>query len=176
MGIRQLPSGRFRLQIRRAGLSVDEVFETKDAATAAMTKYLRPDLFAGTEEHIAVLLLDMGATALRALPDQAARSGQVPVILSTNAPAGTSPQLLLVPAIGGVAGMLAKGRAARPLSEQSMAAVTGEVIQSLLHPAHKEQWGFDVTKLRSLSVNVQAHDEDDVPATVKNPSPYGQFH
>jgi integrase len=43
MGIRQLPSGRFRLQIRRAGLSVDEVFDSKDAAAAAMSKYLRPD-------------------------------------------------------------------------------------------------------------------------------------
>lgn len=43
MGIRQLPSGRFRLQIRRADLNVDEVFDSKDAANAAMSKYLRSD-------------------------------------------------------------------------------------------------------------------------------------
>ncbi len=32
MGIRQLPSGRFRLQVRRAALSIDEVFDTRQDA------------------------------------------------------------------------------------------------------------------------------------------------
>ena len=40
MGIRLLPSGRFRLQIRRTGLTVDEVFDTKAGAEAALSKYL----------------------------------------------------------------------------------------------------------------------------------------
>lgn len=40
MGIRLLPSGRFRLQIRRAALTVDEVFETRAAAETALSKYL----------------------------------------------------------------------------------------------------------------------------------------
>jgi len=43
MGIKQLPSGRYRLQIRRAGLQVDEVYDTREAAAAALTKYDRPD-------------------------------------------------------------------------------------------------------------------------------------
>lgn len=39
MGIKQLPSGHFRLQIRRASLSVDEVFDTRAAADAALQRY-----------------------------------------------------------------------------------------------------------------------------------------
>lgn len=40
MGIKQLPSNRFRLQLRRASLRVDEVFDSYAQAQAAMTQYL----------------------------------------------------------------------------------------------------------------------------------------
>lgn len=36
MGIKQLPSGRFRLQVRRAALTIDEVFETRQDAEASL--------------------------------------------------------------------------------------------------------------------------------------------
>ncbi|MBT3067329.1 tyrosine-type recombinase/integrase [Rhodoferax sp. U11-2br] len=36
MGIKQLPSGRFRLQVRRAALQIDEVFETRQDAEASL--------------------------------------------------------------------------------------------------------------------------------------------
>lgn len=39
MGITALPSGRFRLQIRRARLRVDEVYPTRGAAEAALRRY-----------------------------------------------------------------------------------------------------------------------------------------
>lgn len=39
MGIRKLPSGRYRLQIRRVDLNVDEVFDTRDAADEAQARY-----------------------------------------------------------------------------------------------------------------------------------------
>lgn len=39
MGIKQLPSGRHRLQIRRAALKVDEVFDTLKEAEAALKRY-----------------------------------------------------------------------------------------------------------------------------------------
>ncbi len=39
MGIRQLPSGRWRLQIRRKGLTVDETFPTEAAAREALARY-----------------------------------------------------------------------------------------------------------------------------------------
>jgi integrase len=39
MGITALPSGRFRLQIRRASLRVDEVYATRSAAEAALRRY-----------------------------------------------------------------------------------------------------------------------------------------
>jgi integrase len=42
MGIRLLPSGRFRLQIRRAGLAINEVHDTREAAEAAQAQYLGP--------------------------------------------------------------------------------------------------------------------------------------
>lgn len=40
MGISQLPNKRFRLQLRRASLKVDQVFDTYEQATAAMDQYL----------------------------------------------------------------------------------------------------------------------------------------
>lgn len=40
MGIKQLPSGRFRLQIRRSSLKVDESFDTEADARAAQERYL----------------------------------------------------------------------------------------------------------------------------------------
>lgn len=40
MGIKQLPSGRFRLQIRRSSLKVDETFDTEADARAAQERYL----------------------------------------------------------------------------------------------------------------------------------------
>jgi integrase len=40
MGIKQLPSGRFRLQIRRSSLKVDETFDTLADARAAQERYL----------------------------------------------------------------------------------------------------------------------------------------
>src|SRR6218665_3985764 len=40
MGIKKLPSGRYRLQIRRASLTVDESFDTEQDARAAMERYL----------------------------------------------------------------------------------------------------------------------------------------
>lgn len=40
MGIKQLPSGRFRLQVRRASLSVDEVYDTRADAQAAFERYV----------------------------------------------------------------------------------------------------------------------------------------
>lgn len=43
MGIKQLPSGRHRLQIRRATLQIDETYDTLEEAQAAQTKYLGQD-------------------------------------------------------------------------------------------------------------------------------------
>lgn len=40
MGIKLLPSGRYRLQIRRASLSVDESFDTEQDARSALERYL----------------------------------------------------------------------------------------------------------------------------------------
>lgn len=40
MGIKQLPSGRFRLQVRRKTLKVDEVFNTQAEAEAACRRYM----------------------------------------------------------------------------------------------------------------------------------------
>ncbi|MFT3953793.1 MAG: tyrosine-type recombinase/integrase [Piscinibacter sp.] len=40
MGIRQLPNQRYRLQLRRASLKVDQVFDTYAQAQAAMDQYL----------------------------------------------------------------------------------------------------------------------------------------
>jgi|GEM_PF-2895809 len=40
MGIQQLPSGRFRLQIRRASLAIDEVYDNLQAAESAQQRYL----------------------------------------------------------------------------------------------------------------------------------------
>ncbi len=42
MGIRQLPSGNYRLQVRRASLNVDEVYESEDDARQAFERLLRP--------------------------------------------------------------------------------------------------------------------------------------
>ena len=42
MGIRQLPSGRYRLQIRRSDLQVDEVYDTRDDAQAALQRHTGP--------------------------------------------------------------------------------------------------------------------------------------
>jgi integrase len=44
MGIRELPSGRYRLQMRRSSLRVDEVFETEGAAQKAMEGYLKASI------------------------------------------------------------------------------------------------------------------------------------
>ena len=40
MGIQQLPSGRYRLQIRRASLAVDELYDSQQAAETAQQRYL----------------------------------------------------------------------------------------------------------------------------------------
>ncbi len=40
MGIKKLPSGRYRLQIRRASLTVDESFDTEQDAQSALERYL----------------------------------------------------------------------------------------------------------------------------------------
>lgn len=40
MGIKQLPSGRFRLQIRRARLKIDETFNTREEAQRAMERLM----------------------------------------------------------------------------------------------------------------------------------------
>ncbi|MEO8123252.1 MAG: tyrosine-type recombinase/integrase [Burkholderiales bacterium] len=65
MGIRQLPSGRYRLQIRRADLSVDEVYETEDDATAAWTRHVQPDRSGKRSRKSGELTLDAAWTAYR---------------------------------------------------------------------------------------------------------------
>jgi integrase len=39
MGIKQLPSGRFRLQVRREALKIDEVFDTRKEAEAGLKRF-----------------------------------------------------------------------------------------------------------------------------------------
>lgn len=65
MGIRQLPSGRYRLQIRRSDLQVDEVYDTRDDAQAALQRHTGPAAPGKRSRRSTGLSLDDAWTAYR---------------------------------------------------------------------------------------------------------------